>query len=52
LLGIELDESRNRQGSGDREVSPDGSAVRVLTLATNEELVVARRVYRCLTSRQ
>lgn len=48
LLGIALDEERNLNGSGDREVSRENSPVKVLTLATNEELVVARRAYRCL----
>jgi acetate kinase len=47
FLGIELDASRNA-GAGDRIVSRDGSNVTVLAVATNEELVVARRAYRCL----
>ncbi len=45
FLGIELDAARNA-GSGDRLVS--SGKVAVLAVATNEELVVARRAYRCL----
>jgi acetate kinase len=48
FLGIELDPERNQKGSGDRLVSADHSKVSVLALATNEELIVARRAYRCL----
>jgi acetate kinase len=51
FLGIELDAEANEKQSGDREVSAGGSRVSVLALATNEELVVARRAYRCLTDR-
>jgi acetate kinase len=43
-----LDVERNERGQGDRAVSAAKSRVAVLTLATNEELVVARRAYRCL----
>jgi acetate kinase len=50
FLGVELDPARNRQGTGDRIVSADGSRVGVAALATNEELVVARRAYRLLSS--
>jgi acetate kinase len=50
FLGIELDSARNL-GSGDRVVSADGSRVTVLALSTNEELIVARRAYRCLNAR-
>jgi len=50
FLGISLDAARNETGAGDRTVSADGSKVTVLTLATNEELIVARRAYRCLTA--
>jgi acetate kinase len=45
FLGIELDAEKNA-GSGDRVVS--SGSVAVLAVATNEELVVARRAYRCL----
>lgn len=48
FLGIRLDPVRNEQGSGDRIVSADDSPVAVLALATNEELIVARRAYRLL----
>ncbi len=48
FLGIRIDPARNETGSGDRLVSGDDSAVAVLALATNEELIVARRAYRLL----
>ncbi len=48
FLGIRLDPARNRTGAGDRLVSADDSTVAVLALATNEELIVARRAYACL----
>lgn len=49
FLGVTLDAARNEKGTGDRVVSSDGSRVAVVVLATNEELVVARRAYRRLT---
>jgi acetate kinase len=49
-MGIELDAERNA-GSGDRVVSVEGGPVTVLALGTNEELIVARRAYRCLSAR-
>jgi acetate kinase len=48
FLGIELEAGRNEMQSGDRLVSAESSKVAVLALATNEELIVARRAYRCL----
>src|ERR1035437_8181536 len=50
FLGIELDDAKNA-GNGDRVVSADGARVTVLALGTNEELIVARRAYRCLSGR-
>jgi acetate kinase len=49
FLGIKLDAARNESGSGDRTVSADGSKVTVMALATNEELIVARRAFRRLS---
>jgi acetate kinase len=46
FLGIQLDPARNESGTGDRLVSSDQSKVAVLALATNEELIVARRTYK------
>ena len=48
FLGIRLDRERNEGGAGDRTVSAAGSPVTVLALATNEELIVARRAWRVL----
>jgi len=50
FLGVKLDKARNETESGDRLVSADDSKVAVLALATNEEVVVARRAYRCLSA--
>lgn len=49
FLGIRMDAERNTSCGKDRVVSADDSKVTVLALATNEELIVARRAYRCLT---
>ncbi len=46
FLGISLDTEANQHGGGDRLVS--NGKVAVLALATNEELMVARRAYRLL----
>ncbi len=50
FLGIRLDPVRNEQGTGDRVISAEDAPVAVLALATNEELVVARRAYKLLAS--
>ena len=50
FLGIALDPERNKKQSGDRVVSADDSKVSVLALATNEELIVARRAYKLLVA--
>jgi acetate kinase len=49
FLGIELDRELNEKGAGDRAVSTPNSKVTVFALATNEELIVARRAYRLLS---
>jgi acetate kinase len=46
FLGIALDPELNARGSGDRVISR--GPVAVLALATNEELIVARRAFRLL----
>src|SRR5262249_8749726 len=45
-LGIELDPERNKQNA--EQISTDGSAVRVLVIPTNEELMIARHTARLL----
>jgi len=50
FLGVKLEETANVQGKGDRLISAADSRVAVLVLATDEEIVVARRAYRLLTS--
>ena len=49
FLGVRLDRERNYNRKGDRLVSSHDSEVAVVALATNEELVVARRAYELLT---
>ena len=49
FLGLAIDSARNAEGSGDRVVSSGASKIDVLALATNEELIVARRAYKVLT---
>ncbi len=49
FLGVVLDPDSNEHGSGDRVVSCPGAPVSILALATNEELIVARRAYRVLS---
>ncbi|MGE5644561.1 MAG: acetate/propionate family kinase [Acidobacteriota bacterium] len=49
FLGIRLDPECNERAKGDRVLSAPGARVAVLALATNEELIVARRAYRKLT---
>jgi acetate kinase len=48
FLGIEIDPESNANAARDRPVSRGSTAV--FTVATNEEVVVARRAYRCLTA--
>lgn len=50
-LGVKLDEERNAVRSGeDRRISTDDSAVEVLVIPTNEELMIARDTYRLLAN--
>ena len=44
-LGIAVDPERNRGGSGALVISPDGAAVAVLVVPTNEELAIARAAW-------
>ncbi len=50
FLKVSLDPKKNEKEAGDRVISAEDSAVDVVVLRTNEELIVARRAYRCLTS--
>jgi acetate kinase len=49
FLGIRIDPQKNAVGEGMRLVSAEDSRVAVIALATNEELIVARRAYRVLS---
>jgi acetate kinase len=50
FLGVELQETSNEWGHGDRVVSSPTSKVVVLALSTNEELIVARRAFALLAA--
>lgn len=52
FLGVRLDPAKNESGSGDRVISAQGAPVTVLALATNEELIVARRAWKRLGRRE
>ena len=41
-FGIEIDEEKNNVRGGAHEVSTDDSKVKVMVVATNEELMIAR----------
>jgi acetate kinase len=41
-FGVELDEDRNNSAHGESTISTDGSAVKVLVVPSNEEIIVAR----------
>jgi len=43
FLGVRLEPTRNEAGGNEATVSADDSRVRVITLQTNEELIVARQ---------
>jgi len=49
FLGIRLDAATNETGAGDRVVSEKHAPITVIALATNEELIVARRAHALLT---
>lgn len=48
FLGIEVDSNRNHAGSGDREISAKGAAVRTFIVVAREDLQIAREVRRLL----
>lgn len=48
FLGVDLDEAHNRQASGDAEIGTSAAGVRVLVLASREDLEIARQARRVL----
>jgi acetate kinase len=52
FLGVNLDETRNQQVSGDVEIGAGGASVRTLVLVSREDLEIARQVRKVLSSRQ
>lgn len=52
FLGLHLDRERNRTARRDAEISSAASRVKVFVLATNEEIVVARKAKEFLEARR
>ena len=52
FLGVSLDQARNETAMPDCELTAGGSRVRIFCIATNEEIVVARKAKSYLESRQ
>jgi acetate kinase len=50
FLGVAIDEERNRQGAGDRDISADGALVSTLAIDAREDLEIARQVRAVLQS--
>jgi acetate kinase len=50
FLGIRLDQGRNESAGSETTISTDDAPVQILTLRTNEELIVARQTRDVLTS--
>lgn len=48
-FGLELDESRNTSGNGDRDITAPESAARILVIRTEEDWEIARECRRLLT---
>jgi acetate kinase len=46
FLGVRLDEERNRSCTGEKIISSEDSAVKVLVIKTNEEIIVAKETVR------
>ncbi len=51
FLGVSLDETGNRQASGDAEIGTGATGVSVLVLASREDLEIARQVRNVLAER-
>lgn len=51
FLGVSLDEEKNESAKPDCELSAAGSRARIFVIATNEEIVVARKAKAYLSSR-
>ena len=50
-LGIVLDERRNRERGGEREICTEDSPVRIIIIPTNEEFMIARDTYEIVHDR-
>ncbi len=51
-MGVKISDDKNECGSADRIVSEDNSAIKVITIKTNEELVIARHVIQHLKPKE
>jgi acetate kinase len=48
-MGIEIDEKLNDMRGEDKIVSPEGSKVKVLVIATDEEMMIAKQTFELVT---
>jgi hypothetical protein len=51
FVGLKLNSSKNAQTSGDREISPADSAVRVLVVHAQEDWAIARKCWRLVSEK-
>ena len=51
-FGIELDEHKNQSMAGEGTISADSSAVQVMVIPANEEMIVARETAAIVAQRQ
>ena len=49
FMGIEIDEKLNDMRGEDKIVSPEGSKVKVLVIATDEEMMIAKQTFELVT---
>jgi len=50
FLGIEIDDEKNNQRGGERDISTDNAKVRTLVIPTNEELAIARETLKLISN--
>lgn len=52
FMGVKIDRKKNKNASGEADISAADSAVKVLVIPTNEELLIARDTARCIKKRK
>ena len=51
FLGVEIDDDKNSQRGGEKDISTDQARVRTLVISTNEELAIARETLKLVGNR-